>query len=395
MILYVWPLFPSLIRVDDPYASFDAQKYSLSAKLILETGRGLGHWLSAGIDNYLVFIYRNFGVNEVNVIAFNCIIFLASIKLLSGVFKENTYIPSSLIILLATPLTTFYVIQPSKEVLSLFAVSLFLSIESRKRLLKLPSYLLLMTGAIVVAGYLRLNLAILLMIFLVVSNLRIDRRIFFRLPFVVFFLVLSGYFLDIASRSLIGFGLEYWFEQADTLADAAGRLENATRDNQSEGGISYKIKKYLSPDNIFLSILFLPLKAFLVWVSPFPLISFEFGIRGTSTDALQGASSTLASASGLFNFIVLPFVARMLIDFSKLPQEERLVLGFVIFYLSFIAFVYPTQFTRHRVLIEVAVYICVLNHCHRAGSVVIYSLAGLGATLLILLTSINLISDLT
>ena len=124
VILYVWPLFPSLIRVDDPYASFDAQKYSLSAKLILETGRGLGHWLSAGIDKYLVFIYRNFGVNEVNVIAFNCIIFLASIKLLSGVFKENTYIPSSLIILLATPLTTFYVIQPSKK-FSACSMSLF------------------------------------------------------------------------------------------------------------------------------------------------------------------------------------------------------------------------------------------------------------------------------
>ena len=79
------------------------------------------------------------------------------------------------------------------------------------------------------------------MIFLVVSNLRIDRRIFSATICGIFSCAVR-HFLDIASRSLIGFGLEYWFEQADTLADAAGRLENATRDNQSEGASLTRLK---------------------------------------------------------------------------------------------------------------------------------------------------------
>ena len=108
-VYYIFPLGVEDIRVDDPLALFDSQKYALSAKLTIEDGHGLGHWLSVGIEQYVISIYQIFGVNEVNVIAINSLIFIVTIRIFKTlIFKHSESNFSLLNFLLLVPLTFFY-----------------------------------------------------------------------------------------------------------------------------------------------------------------------------------------------------------------------------------------------------------------------------------------------
>jgi len=70
----------------------------------------------------------------------------------------------------------------------------------------------------------------------------------------------------------------------------------------------------------------------------------------------------LSSISGLLNFILLPAVFVLIKRFNELSASTKLVFVFIMTYLAMIAFSYHTQFTRHRVLVEIPVYIIFLKY---------------------------------
>lgn len=364
-IYYVYPLGSEFIRIDDPYANYDSQKYALSAKLLMETGSGLGHWLSIGIEQYIASVYRILGINEVNIIAINSLILVFTIKIFKDIiWPEYNMTLSMPLLICMVPLTFFYSLQPSKEILSIFIVALFIKFvldESRVGLKKLSFGVALFFLALSV----RFNLAAFLLAVYVFSNLKLDKKILGRLmsfTFIGFLGLIVGNFV-----SMLLFGLEatFWIKHASSLLNAAETLE-ALRDSSGseETGLAGTLKTILSPTNPFLNFLLIPIKMVFVWISPFPAISGLFSIPITNIEINRYAYTLLASSSGILNFLTLPAILLIAKKINELSKENKYIFLFILTYLAMVSFLYPTQFTRHRTLIEIPMYILILKQLH-------------------------------
>ena len=361
-IYYVYPLGSEFIRVDDPYAQYDSQKYALSAKLLIETGSGLGHWLSIGIEQYITSIYRILGINEVNILAINSLIFTFTIKIYKDIIwpESNTALSLPLIVCLV-PLTFFYSIQPSKEILSIFIVALFIKFaldESDTSFKKLAFGVALFFLALSV----RLNLAAFIFAIYIFSTLKLDKKLLRRLMSftAIGFLGLIG--ANFVSMALFGLEASFWIKHASSLLNAAETLEALGDSSRSvETGIAGTLKTILSPTNPLLNFLLIPIKMVFVWISPFPVISGVFSIPVTNIEINRYAYTLLASTSGILNFITVPAILLIIKKINKLSKENKYIFLFILTYMAMVSFVYPTQFTRHRTLIEIPMYLLLLK----------------------------------
>ena len=361
-IYYIYPLGSEYIRIDDPYANYDSQKYALSAKLLIETGSGLGHWLSIGIEQYIVSVYRTLGINEVNILAINSLIFVFSIKIYKDIIWPESNAGLSMPIVIAMiPLTFFYSIQPSKEILSIFIVALFLKFVLDKSGLgfkKLSFGIALFFLALSV----RFNLAAFLLAIYLFSHLKLDKKLLRRL---ISFTVIGFLGLIVAnfvSMALFGLEATFWIKHASSLLNAAETLEALGDSSRSEEtGLAGTLKTILSPTNPFLNFLLIPIKMVFVWISPFPVISGVFSIPITNIEINRYAYTLLASSSGILNFITLPAILVIAKKINELSKENKYIFLFILTYLAMVSFVYPTQFTRHRTLIEIPMYFLILR----------------------------------
>ena len=100
----------------------------------------------------------------------------------------------------------------------------------------------------------------------------------------------------------------------------------------------------------------------LVWVSPFPALTNPFAYPVSSVDLSSYVYSLIVTTSAVLNVCILPVILYLAVNSKKLSDNERTILYFTIFYLAVIAFSYPTQFTRHRVLIELPIFLIVLRN---------------------------------
>lgn len=362
-VYYIFPLGVENIRVDDPLALFDAQKYALSAELTIENGQGLGHWLSVGIEQYVISIYQIFGVNEVNVIAINSLILIVTITIFKALIFKNTEANFSLLgFLLLVPLTFFYSIQPSKEILSILIVAVFLLLMTCRANISLFKQVALFSALFLVAMLVRLNLAMFLLIFFFASYIKMDKRLLRSLPWLLIGALASILILHIFSLKFVGVGVDFWFEQFFNLLNASERLAQATKGHQNTTGLSYTIKQYLSPEILWLNVVFVPLKMLLVWVSPFPLLQGVLTPPSEQVAIVLYGQTLLSSISGILNFALTPAIFLMMTRFNKLNDTNKLVFTFAMIYLAMVAFVYPTQFTRHRSLVEIPMYLLFLKY---------------------------------
>jgi hypothetical protein len=360
---YVFPLGPDNIRVDDPLAFFDSQKYALSAQMKIEEGAGLGHWLSIGIERYIIVIYRIFGINEVNVVAINSLVFIASVTVFSNIISPHGKTRYSVASFMAlVPLTFFYAIQPSKEILSVALVAAFIGLMTSKTLTNPAKKFVLYSLFFLVAMFVRLNLAIFLIIFLLVSQLRFNRRLFFQFAFIAIIASISIYVVNLFSIEVMGVGVDFWLDKMQSTLDPSLRLQEATKKNHSTDSVSSVIKMFLSPDSTLLSIIFIPIKMVIVWISPFPIFKGVFPLPLTGAESSIYVLNLLTALSAVLNFLLLPAIFMMFIRFNGLNDSSKLVLVFVVTYLAMVAFVYPTQFTRHRVLIEIPMYMLFIQY---------------------------------
>jgi len=362
-LYYVFPLGSDYIRVDDPFAFFDSQKYALSAQMTIEEGAGLGHWLSIGIERYIIIIYRVFGINEVNVVAINGLVFIASVTVFSNIISRDGSSRYSVASFMAlVPLTFFYAIQPSKEILSVALVAAFIGLMASKTITNRTKKFVLYSLLFSVAIFIRINLAIFLIIFLLVSQLRFSRWLFFQLAFTVIIVCILIYVVSLFSIEVMGVGVDFWLDKMQSLLDPSLRLQEATKNNHGTASASYAVKMFLSPDNRLLSIILIPIKMIFVWVSPFPFFKGVFSLPLTGAESSVYALTLLTSLSAVLNFLLLPAIFMMFIKFNGLNDSSKLVFVFVVSYLALIAFAYPTQFTRHRVLIEIPMYMLFIKH---------------------------------
>jgi hypothetical protein len=359
---YIYPLSPEYIRVDDPVAFFDSQKYSLSAQMLLESGSGLGHWLSIGIQYYIFIIYWLFGINEMNVMAFNIGLLIMSITVINKILiKEGGY--SSLVIVIPLiPLTLFYTFQPSKEILSIFGVSIFISFLVRYGRLNLKNKIYTI-ALFFLMFFVRINLAVFLVVYYIVNQLLASRRKYSKYIYLVLSSVVLIYAVSFFSNEYMEKDLGFWIEKLLLLGSPSERLEFAVQISNTEdrSSLAFLIKSFLSPDNVFLALLLLPIKMIIVWVSPFPLLG---GITRIPLD-IQGIPvyihTLFSSISGILNIIILPAIFKIIGRWGRLGINTKHVLIFSLVYLAIIAFAYPTQFTRHRVIVEIPIYIIFLT----------------------------------
>jgi hypothetical protein len=362
-IYYVFPLSSDHLRLDDPYATYDAQKYALSAKMTIETGSGLGHWLSVGIEQYIIMVYRLLGVNEVNILAINSLLLVSVLTIYRQIIGPFDNRELSLPVLLTlVPLTFFYTLQPSKEILSMVVVALFLWVSSRKfvdgPIKKLVLYVIILGIALLV----RINLGVFLMIFAFVSQLQFDRYFVRRLIYTAFLVPLGVLAASYASLALFNLNSDFWLNEAGSLLDAAGRLEQTTTHDGVESGFSAKVKEILSPANVWLNLIFVPVKMLMVWVAPFPVIRGIFSLPANGQELTSYVYTLLVSSSAILNFILLPAVFIMLKRFNRLCDSSKYIFVFILVYLGMVAFGYPTQFTRHRSLVEIPMYMIFIRH---------------------------------
>lgn len=365
-IYYVFPLSSDLlIRVDDPFATYDSQKYALSAKMTIETGSGLGHWLSAGIERYIISVYQLLGINEVNILAVNSLLLISVLIIYRHIIGSFDYQELSLpVLLMLVPLTFFYSIQPSKEILSMVIIALFLWISSGKfvhgKVKKLVLYLTIIGIALLV----RINLGFFLMIVAVVRELKFDRYFVRRLIYLTFLVPLGLIVANYISLSLFGLSADFWFNEAGSLLDAAERLEQTNSKDAVDTGLSGQLKKILSPENIWLNLIFIPVKMIMVWVAPFPVFRGIFSLPANGQELTSYVYTLLASSSAILNVALLPAIFIMLKRFNRLGEGSKYIFAFILVYLGMIAFGYPTNFTRHRSLIEIPMYMIFIKHAN-------------------------------
>ena len=353
---YIHPLSPSYIRVDDPIAIIDSQKYALSASMKITEGTGIGFWLGYGIEKYIETIYRVFGINDVNIAAINFLLLFASVRLIEK--SQNLDKTPIFLIFLMIPLTFFYALQPSKEILSVFLVAnfiYFLSITNKTNT-KVVLYGLVV---LILTCLVRINLALFLLGFFALTLIKFDKGFFKRSALLLLFTPPILLALVYISETFIQQSIEDWLLRFSTTGDSISRLESFDINNNSE---TSSIKAMLSPDNTFLNILFLPLKIVVVWLSPFPLGLNIFVIPSGDVNTLLYSINFLSSISGILNFCIIPCIYILISHFNKLSYMTRITIFFTISYLALIAFLYPSQFTRHRTLIEIPVYVTIFHY---------------------------------
>lgn len=358
--LYTYPLSPEYIRVNDPIAIFDSQKYALSATMKLEGVSGLGHWMSIGITYYIVLIYWLFGINEMNVIAFNIGLLIMSIAFIRKILPQNGKHSSLVIVIPLIPLTLFYTFQPSKEILSIFGISIFITflvISGRLNLKNKIDHLVLFCLMI----FIRTNLTIFLVIYYIAHYLLNNRSNYLRYIYVVLWLVAIIYIISLFSNKFLDKDLGFWIEKLSSLLNPSGRIEYVVQSTEDRESLAFLIKKFLSPDSVFLTALLLPIKMIIVWVSPFPLFPFYKGFPSDILGIPMYTNVLFSSVSGVLNIIILPAIFKIIGRWGKLDVNTKHVLIFSLVYLALIAFAYPTQFTRHRVLIEIPMYMIFLT----------------------------------
>lgn len=358
---YVWvDLFlPDMLRVDDPLAVQDANKYDLSGYMLLQYGRGLGHWQSFAIDRYVYTIYYLFGVDTVNIALVNFLFrFLSVLTILKIVYecagekKGRDYIS----FLYFLPLGLYYALMPSKEVITIFCFNIFTLYVIRcaqKFSFKNMVFLVISLMSITL---IRMNLGLFCAAALFFILFFFLKKAKYKLMLLLL-LILAVIPFDFIARSTMNLSLLDIIFRYDGIMELSERL-----DSSSSGGLSGKIKDLSISYGVFGYLAMLPLKLLVVYFSPYPLFSIDLSsiyssFGGKGKDVVMAFYSVFATLSALFNVVFFYSIYSSLIYCIKgFSHNSKVLSYFIMFVMVIISFVYLSGFTRLRTLFEMLLF---------------------------------------
>ncbi|MEI8605395.1 hypothetical protein [Pseudoalteromonas sp. B160] len=353
---------PSLLRVDDPLAIQDANKYDLSGVLLLENGHGLGHWQSYAIDRYIYLIYKLFGVETINVAVVNYLLRFISTLIAAKTVVEitNKRASNAIALLFFLPLGFYYSIMPSKEPLTLLFFSIFI-LFIIKSLKKITVYnLSFLFLSLLALSAIRLNLGVFCLITLLITlfvflDTKRDKFIAFVLSLLLF-LPINYLALALLNISLIDLAFKY-----ENIFDVSSRI-----DDISKSGISGAIKNLSGSFGLLGYIVFLPLKMLIVLLSPFPIFNVDitaaFSVSGLKgKEVVNNTYNIFATLSGLINvFFLLPLISAFKKSYLSKEKEVKAFSVVTIVVFAIISLIYVSGFTRIRTLFEMLLFMLII-----------------------------------
>jgi hypothetical protein len=355
---------PYLLRVDDPLAVQDANKYDLSGLLLLETGRGLGHWQSYAVDRYIYFIYKYFGVETVNVAVVNYVLRFVSIIVASFILNEVDKRKSSdfVSLLYFLPLGFYYSIMPSKEPITLLFFHLFAFYLIRlvkefnlKNLILVGVYIFCISS-------IRLNLglfcivALMVVLFVFLDNaahkaILISACLFLLLP-------INMVSLATLNISIVDLVIKY-----ENIFDISERLSDSNMT-----GFAQKLKELNASFGLIGYFILLPIKMLIVFLSPFPLLNIDFMYfiehsNGKGIEAVNNVYKLFSSTSAMLNvFFILPIISSFVSCYNSNKKSIRAFTVFVLTVFTIISLIYVSGFTRIRTLFEILLFLLLFLH---------------------------------
>ncbi|EJV2652405.1 hypothetical protein N6393_004047 [Vibrio vulnificus] len=358
---YVWVdlFWPELLRVDDPLAVQDANKYDLSGYMLLQYGHGLGHWQSFAIDRYVYLIYYIFGVDTVNVALVNCLLrFLSVLVVLkiiyecAGDIKNRDYVS----LLFFLPLGLYYSLMPSKEVITILFFNIFVLYVIRCTKCFTFKNIVLLSVSLFFISLIRLNLGLFCLCalsFILIFFLKKPSHKFGLV--IIFFIAIVPF--DFIARTTMNLSLLDIVSRYDGIMELSDRL-----DSTNASGISGKIKELSVSYGVFGYLIMLPLKLLVVYFSPYPLISFDifsaYDMAGSKgKDVVFLFYDFFATLSALVNVLFFGYIFNSFNYGVKVGNYSTKVFSIlVLFVVAIISFVYLSGFTRLRTLFEMLLF---------------------------------------